>query len=210
MHHPHVHCLVTGGGLAADGTWRPARKGYLVPVPALSKIFRARFMAMARKALPGQNFSDSIWEKDWVAYCKPARQGSKKVLDYLGRYIHRVAITNRRILAVHNGQVTFEYKDSKDNQWKRRTLSAKEFLRRFLQHVLPRGFRKVRCYGLLSPRNRGKLQQLQLLLSTPEPLSATDSEAIEPTRETQTPCPQCAVGIMVVITWIPRPPRGPP
>jgi hypothetical protein len=210
MHHPHVHCLVTGGGLTADGTWRPARKGFLVPVAALSKIFRARFMAMARKALPAQNFPDSIWEKDWVAYCKPARQGSKKVLDYLGRYVHRVAITNSRILAVRGDQVTFEYKDSKDNQWKRRTLSAEEFLRRFLQHVLPKGFHKVRGYGLLSPHHRGKLQQLQLLLSMPEPLSATDSEAGQPANETQTPCPQCAVGIMVVITWIPRPPRAPP
>lgn len=209
-HHPHVHCLVTGGGLATDGTWLPSRKRFLVPVSALSKIFRARFMAMARKALPGQNFPDSIWEKDWVAYCKPARQGSKKVLDYLGRYVHRVAITNRRILALRGDQVTFEYKDSRDNQWKRRTLPAEEFLRRFLQHVLPKGFHKVRGYGLLSPHHRGRLQRLQLLLSTPEPLPVADVEASEPTDTTQAPCPQCAVGIMVVITWIPRSPRGPP
>lgn len=210
VHHPHVHCLVTGGGLASDGTWLPARKRYLVPVSALSKIFRAKFMAMARKALPEQNYPESIWDKDWVIYCKPARQGSKKVLDYLGRYVHRVAITNRRILAVRSDQVTFEYKDSKDNQWKKRTLPVEEFLGRFLQHVLPRGFHKVRCYGLLSPRHRNKLQQLQLLLSKPQPLPESSAAASEPPNATPTPCPQCSVGIMVVITWIPRPPRGPP
>jgi len=210
MSHPHVHCLVTGGGLAADGTWRPARKGYLVPVPALSKIFRAKFMAMARRALPEQSFPESIWEKEWVTYCKPARQGSRKVLDYLGRYVHRIAITNRRILAVRGGQVTFEYKDSKDNQWKRRTLAAEEFLRRFLQHVLPKGFHKVRCYGLLSPRHRGRLRQLQLLLSRPQPPPTSEPEPEQDHNESQRLCPQCAIGVMLVITWIPRTVRGPP
>lgn len=210
LRHPHVHCLVTGGGLSADGTWRPARKRYLVPVPALSKIFRAKFMAMARRALPEQNFPDALWQKDWVVYCKPARSSSRKLLDYLGRYVHRIAITNRRILAVRKGQVTFEYKDSKDERWKKRTLPAEEFLRRFLQHVLPKGFHKVRCYGLLSPRHRGKLRQLQLLMAAPEPPPVAEPEGVQFPGEMQTPCPQCATGIMLIITWIPRAARAPP
>jgi len=211
LRHPHVHCLVTGGGLATDGTWLPARKGYLVPVQALSKIFRARFMAMARKALPGQTFPEVIWEKEWVTYCKPARQGSRKVLDYLGRYVHRVAITNRRILAVRGGQVTFEYKDSKDQRWKTRTLAAEEFLHRFLQHVMPRGFHKVRCYGLLSPCHRGRLRQLQLLLSKPEPPpKASKEKPGQINDESRKTCPRCYDGVMLIITWIPRTVRGPP
>ncbi len=210
--HPHVHCLVTGGGLAADGNWLDARKRYLVPVKALSVLFRAKFMALARKALPEESFPESIWEKDWVVYCKPAIQGSKKLLDYLGRYIHRIAITNRRILAIHKGQVTFEYKDSRDNRWRKCTVPGEEFLRRFLQHVLPRGLHKVRYYGLLSPRNRSKLRQLQWVLSAEEPESKNHPEPAPDHDETEKtiPCPVCETGLMLVIILIPRAPRGPP
>jgi len=210
--HPHVHCLVTGGGLTADGHWLGARKKYLVPVAALSILFRARFMALARKALPDEVFAESLWEKNWVVYCKPAIQGSRKLLDYLGRYVHRIAITNRRILAIHKGQVTFEYKDSKDNRWKKYTLPGAEFLRRFLQHVLPRGFHKVRYYGLLGPRNRSRLRQLQLLLATNEPevSSTTDAAAIHEKAEESCPCPLCEFGVMLVIALLPRAARGPP
>lgn len=209
--HPHVHCLVTGGGLTQKGIWQPARKKYLVPVTALSPLFRARFMALARKALPEETFPDSLWEKDWVVYCKPALQGSRKLLDYLGRYVHRIAITNRRILSIDRGQVTFEYKDSKNNCWKKYSVPGEEFLRRFLQHVLPRGFHKVRYYGLLGPRNRSRHRQIQWMLAKDQ--GSTGNPAPEPAQddiEESCPCPICESGIMLVITLIPRTPRGPP
>lgn len=212
LYHPHVHCLVPAGGLDHDGTWHPARKTYLVPVSALSILFRARFMSLARKALPKGTFPEAVWEKPWVVYCKPALQGSQKLIDYLGRYIHRVAITNRRIKSIHNGKVSFEFKDSRDSRWKIMTLPAEEFIRRFLQHVLPQGFHKVRYYGLLSPRNRTCLRRLQLLLA--EPVTESEIPCLEnPSRNFPAPwktCPACGKGVLVVITWFPRKGRSPP
>jgi hypothetical protein len=213
IYHPHVHCLVPGGGLAKDGTWHPARKKYLLPVTALSTIFRARFMALARKALPDEVFPESLWDTPWVVYCKPALQGSEKLLDYLGRYIHRVAITNRRIKAIRNGLITFEFKDAKAGRWKTMTLPAEEFLRRFLQHVLPKGFHKVRYYGLLSPRKRTWLKQLQLLLAKPVTSISVDhatQDSDNGSSDQLTICPECADGHMVVISWLPRHGRSPP
>jgi len=207
--HPHVHCLVTGGGLTTEGEWVTARKRYLAPAPALAKLFRGRFMALARKALPEETLPNTLFETDWVVYCKPALQGSRKLLDYLGRYVHRIAITNRRILAIHNNHVTFEYKDSRDHCWKRCTLTGEEFLRRFLCHVLPRGFHKVRYYGLLAPSRRKQLRHLQWSLAEPEePAPAPPSEQSE-TAAPQ-PCPVCEIGLMVFVALIPRTPRGPP
>ena len=212
-YHPHVHCLVTGGGLTTDGEWHEARKKYLVPVVVLSQLFRAKFMALVRKACPEENFPESIWETDWVVYCKPAIQGSGKLLDYLGRYVHRIAVSNSNILRVDKGQVTFTYKDSRDNHWKRTTLPGAEFLHRFLQHVLPRGFHKARYYGLFSPRQKERLRQAQWGLSLQE--EKKRMETASPTGEandsTQPPvCPKCAQGLMLIISWIPRATRGPP
>lgn len=210
--HPHLHCLVTGGGLMSDGNWQNARKKYLVPVPALSRLFRAKFMALARKACPDESFPETLWEKDWVVYCKPAIQGSRKLLDYLGRYVHRIAIANRRILAIHKGQVTFEYKDSKDHCWKKCTLPGPEFLRRFLQHVLPQGFHKVRYYGLFSPRNKVRLWSLQwgLASQTPDADEQPPPACDDQDRPQLITCPICHSGLMLVVTWIPRATRGPP
>jgi hypothetical protein len=211
--HPHVHFLVTGGGLTKNGEWLAARKKYLVPVTALSQIFRAKFMALARTACPEERFPESIWEKDWVTYCKPAVQGRKRLLDYLGRYVHSIAISNRRILRVNKGQVVFEYKDSRDDRWKTTILTGEEFLRRFLQHVLPRGFHKVRYYGLFSPRNKSRLSQAQWGLSLQEEKrqTKTDAPSDEPDNNLQPKvCPKCVGGIMLIVSWIPRATRGPP
>lgn len=209
IHHPHAHCLVTGGGLTKDGQWQPARKAFLVPAQALSKIFRAKFMAMANKALPEVAFPETVWDKDWVVYCKPAIQGSRHLLNYLGRYVHRIAITNGNILVSRNGQVTFRYRDSKEHRWKKRTLPAMEFLRRFLCHVLPRGFHKVRYYGLLSPQQRSRLKQLQLLLTSPDPPEAAKDDAPS-TKEALLTCPNCHEGLMVILSWIAKGNREPP
>lgn len=209
--HPHVHCLVTGGGLTAQGEWVAARKRFLVPVAALSTLFRAKFLALARKALPKERFPETLFERDWVVYCKPAFQGSQKLLDYLGRYVHRIAITNRRILAIGPNHVTFEYQDSRDRCWKRCTLPGEEFLRRFLHHVLPRGFHKVRYYGLLAPSRRAKLRQLQWTLATSELEPSRADQSTDEGRATEPQlCPVCEIGLMLFVALIPRVTRGPP
>jgi len=211
--HPHVHCLIPAGGLTEDGEWLPARKRYLVPVQALSRIFRAKFMAMARKAHPELVFPESLWDKDWVVYCKPAPQGGKKVLHYLGRYVHRVAISNRRITSIGQGRISFGTKDSRTETWQTTSLLALEFMRRFLQHVLPKGFNKIRYYGLLSPSHRKTLKRVQLLLSRPEaPKEQAEPDVLQVTnlKESARPCPRCGEGWLVVIGRLPRLARAPP
>jgi len=139
-YHCHVHCLVTGGGMSLDGrTWMPAREDYLVPVRALSRLFRGNFLGRIRRQFEDVNLPKSIRQKDWVVHCKPAVQGSRTVLNYLARYIHRVAITNSRIISADNNKVTFRYKGSGGVQTRTMTVSAQEFIRRFLPHVLPAG-----------------------------------------------------------------------
>lgn len=209
-HHPHVHLLVPAGGLDKDNIWRPARKKkFLVPVRALSRGFRGRFMVLARKALPDMTFPKEAWDKEWVVFCKPTFNRAKKVLRYLGRYVHRIAITNNRIMALKDGMVTFRYQKSDSKEWKTMQLSADEFLRRFLQHVLPQGFHKVRYYGLLSPRNRVVLKRLQLMLAErkrEKEDKIADTPALKPERR----CPCCHQGIMVIIGILPRQARSPP
>lgn len=209
--HPHIHCLVPGGGLTDAGCWQCSRKRFLVPVRALSELFRARFMALARKALPAVRFPEQLWQTRWVVYSKPTVQGADRVLAYLGRYVHRVAITNRRILALNDRSVTFSYRDSRDDRYKRMTLEAFEFVRRFLQHVLPQGFHKVRNYGLLSPARRDQLDQLQQTLGQPSQSGAKGDKG-ETTTATgpSWPCPHCGKGLMVVVAIVSAPSRGPP
>ena len=210
--HPHVHFLVPAGGVSPDGNlWLPARNNFLVPVEALSTIFRAKFMKTARKALPHESFPEAIWQKQWVVYCKPV-QAAEKALEYLSRYVYRIAITNNRIVSASDGRVSFRYKDSRKRHpyWRTMTLPAVEFLRRFLQHVLPRGFHKVRYYGLLSPANRQLLMRIRFKLGTQ--INADDGTGSE---EQGTTCRHCGVGIMIVIAILPRgwkqnPGRSPP
>ncbi len=218
-YHPHVHCLVTGGGVSADGQqWRPARPDYLVPVQALSKLFRGLVLDRLRRRFPEIELPSSVRQKDWVVHGKPAVQGTQRVLEYLGRYIHRVALTNSRLVALENGQVTFRYRDSRTGQTKTMRLEAQEFLRRFLPHVLPRGVHKVRYYGLWSPSHRDQLHRWQDRLA-PEPVPAS---APEPTRSPRTaaretpsppptrPCPYCKTGTLVYVRRLPPQGRPPP
>ena len=207
--HPHVHMLVPGGGLDKDGAWRCARKKFLVPVQALSRMFRARFMKLAKKALPRETFSKEVWNKEWVVFCKPTFNRARKVLRYLGRYVHRIAITNDRILETKDGSVTFRYQESNSGTWKAMPLKGEEFLRRYLQHVLPRGFHKVRYYGLLSPANRVKLQRVQLLLEDWH-RNKEEEKQETPQDAPKNICRCCKEGIMVIISSLPRKPRSPP
>jgi len=154
-YHPHLHCVVTGGGLTGNGTWRDSRKKFFLPVKVLAKKFRGKLLYLLGKE--GICFDRGLYKKDWVVYCKPPFGGAQKVFDYLGRYTHRVAISNNRILKLEDGSVTFRWRDYADNnKQKLMTLSAEEFIRRFLMHVLPSGFRKIRHSGIFASRDKGK------------------------------------------------------
>lgn len=211
-YHPHVHCLVPGGGLSADGQWRPARPNYLVPAPALSRLFRGIFLDLLHKALPDGVIPDSVRKQAWVVYCKPAGQRAENVLTYLGRYVHRIAMTNRRILRIDDGKVTFRYQRARDAQWRTMTLTAEEFIRRFLQHVLPKGVHKVRYYGLWAPSNKARLQQLRHHLTAQkaaEPSPAADESAAPP-RPHARRCPFCHNGSLLFLCRVPAQQRSPP
>lgn len=217
LYHPHVHCLVPAGGLSADGNyWLPARNDFLVPVRALSLIFRAQFMELARKALPGVTFPETVWQTSWVVYCRPTPQRTQKVLDYLARYILRVAITNARILSVANGKISFRYKDSREHCWKTATLPASDFIHRFLRHVLPKRFHKVRYYGFLSPKNRYQLTQIKqaLLPHAPdnEPRKTKDGGSNETAATSHHTylCPLCLTGTLVLVSFLAPQRRAPP
>ena len=215
-HHPHVHCLVPGGGVSPDGRWIPSRPDFLVPVKALSRIFRGVFADLVRRACADIALPRSIWSQDWVVYAKPAVQGADRVLEYLGRYVHRVAITNSRIVSIDDGRVVFRYKRVGGSTWKTMALDAHEFIRRFLQHVLPAGLHKVRYYGLWAPSNRQRLRRIQdeLAKGDPAPPVRKRLAPSEQTRRSQPlegqPCPHCGEGVLVWLAPIPRLPRAPP
>lgn len=202
--HPHIHCLVTGGGLAPAGdAWLPSRKAFLVPVRVLSRIFRAKFVALFRRRMPGVGLPDEVWRKEWVVFSKAVLEGTDAVLKYLGRYVRRVAITNDRILESRADVVSFRYRSDKDRQVKVMRLAPSEFCRRFLQHVLPRRFHKIRYYGLFSPSKRLALKRLRRHLHLLAVTEASIHEDRKEEAQSLTPrwrsCPQCTQGLMVVI-----------
>jgi DNA-directed RNA polymerase subunit RPC12/RpoP len=194
-YHPHVHYVVPAGGLSADGTqWVTSRHNFLVPVRALSVLFRAKFRDALRQTGLFDQVSAEIWQQDWVVHCKPVGKG-EGALKYLAPYIFRVALSNRRILKVAHGHVTFRYRESDTGRWRTCTLTAEEFLRRFMQHVLPKGFVKVRYYGLFSHSLRHQLPLIRYALAVaggdtpalPEVTAGTHSVK----SGTQVRCPRC-------------------
>ena len=231
-HHPHIHCLVPAGGMALDGTaWVPCPKRFFLPVRVLSRFFRRTFLTALRQAatherlsMQGQcqrwasprawhQFLSTVQQTEWVVYAKPPMAGPQAVLRYLARYTHRVAITNRRLLACANGQVTFRWKDyQRGNRQRTMTLDAVEFLRRFLLHVLPRGFKRVRHYGFFAngvrtvklPLCRRVLGQAPLRPADVSPPIASTTSASRPLLPSDV-CPACHVGRMQVQeTWLPQ------
>lgn len=207
LFHPHVHMLVTAGGVSFDNHhWiEPKNPAFLVPVRALSVIFRAKICAGLKKAGLLQRVPAAVWKKNWVVHCQHAGSGHK-VLDYLGRYVFRIAVTNSRIQSINNGEVTFQYRDNRTQLIRHATISGIEFLRRFLQHVLPRGCTKVRHYGIFSPRCHSQLTDVRALLTPPLSPSA------HPPASDSTPprCPFCRTGmlrpIQVLVPCRSRPP----
>ena len=163
IYHPHIHYIVAGGGLSKDSNkWKKSRSNFLFPVKALSKIFRATFRDLLQKENPiiFNSIPTNIWNKDWVVNSIPVGKG-EKALKYLAQYVFRIAISSSRIISLKNGVVSFKYKESKTEQWKIMSLKAEEFIRRYLQHVLPSGFVKVRYYGLFASANRKLLAEVR-------------------------------------------------
>ncbi len=206
LFHPHVHMLVTAGGLASDRqTWvEPKHSKFLLPDPALSIIFRAKFCDGLKKAGLLSYAPASLWKKNWVVHSQHAGRGDK-VLDDLGRYIFRIAISNSRIESIDNGTVRFRYRDNRSQQMRHVTLTGVEFIRRFLQHVLPKGATKVRNCGIFSPSAKSKLaraRQLLPKLSPPaESSGASPSAALQPplTAPAWPTCPLCRTGTLLLI-----------
>jgi hypothetical protein len=232
MEHPHVHCVIPAGGLAPDGArWIRCRKGFFLPVRVLSCVFRGKFISMLKQALTRGDLTfhggladlaqagaferllDQTVRRDWVVYAKRPFGGPEQVLKYLARYTHRVAISNRRLLVLDDGQVTFRWKDyAHGGQQRRMTLSAVEFIRRFLLHVLPSGFVKIRHYGFMANRVRQTKRELcrRLLgvvndppapsVSEGHPASGLPSTAeSEPWRRR---CPHCQGGHLRIVEQI--------
>jgi hypothetical protein len=202
--HPHVHCLVSGGGISADGsTWHPARRTFLLPIKALATLVRGKFRALLRQKCPDLVIPDAVWHKRWVLHVSARGKGEQAVLDYLARYVFRVALTNARIVGLDDQTVTIQYKDRKTGQRRTCRLNGDEFMRRFLQHVLPRGFHKVRYFGLWHPaqrRNAARIRQMLLLQVPPKADVLQDDLAgqpLVPSAEAPVPpiepriCPHC-------------------
>ena len=236
LHHPHLHCVVSGGGLSPEGTqWIACRAGFFLPVRVLSRLFRRLFLEQLAKAYDAgklEFFSslESLRDRssfldylaptratEWVVYAKRPFAGPEQVLDYVGRYTHRVAISNNRLLDIAEGKVSFRYKDYRhDAQQKTMTLEAEEFIRRFLLHVLPEGFQRIRYYGFLANRYREhKLARCRKLLDMPvsEPPASELSKDYRDRYEQLTgssllECPVCHQGRMLVIEiLVPSPHR---
>lgn len=196
--HPHIHCIVPSGGLTPSGKWQPSRKKFFLPVRVLSRKFRGKCLALLKQQFSqvDQALFNICYNKEWVVYCKPPFKDSTCVVEYLGRYTHRVAISNNRILMIENGAVTFKWRDYRDHsRWKVMTLSAEEFIRRFLMHVLPLGFMKIRHYGFLS--SRGKQKKLRVCkIQTDTPLAkkeklSTQSLIQKILGRNPSQCPNC-------------------
>lgn len=171
--HPHVHCLVSGGGISEDATtWHPARRKFLIPIKALAKLVRGKFRALLRRKRPDLVIPDAVWRIPWILHVTAWGNGEQAVLDYLARYVFRVALTNARIVDLDDQTVTIQYKERKTGRPRTCRLSGDEFMRRFLQHVLPRGFHKVRYFGLWHPAQRdntARVRQMLQLQAPPEP-----------------------------------------
>jgi hypothetical protein len=240
LFHPHLHCVVPGGGISPEGKrWIACRPGFFLPVRVLSRLFRRLFLEYLQTAFDQgklqffsslerlrdpnafANYLAPLRQTEWVVYAKPPFGGPEQVLNYLGRYTHRVAISNNRLLAIDNGKITFHWRDYRhDRRQKIMTLEADEFIRRFLLHVLPDGFQRIRHYGFLSPRSRqAKLALCRQLLGAALTLAAVAPRQDKPdyrdlyeklTGKSLRDCPICHRGQMVVIVVLPASDRAPP
>lgn len=230
-HHPHVHCVVPGGGLSIDGErWVSCPRGFFLHVDVLSAVFRGKFLDMTRRAFANGELhfqgdlakledADAFaahlrksYTTKWVVYCKPPFGGPAQVLKYLARYTHRVAISNHRLLSLRDGKVQFRWKDyAHGNRQRTMTVTAVEFIRRFLLHVLPKGFMRIRQYGLFANRCRDKnLACCRKLINAPNADSSEITDSITALAfDGQPTCPVCEKGTMLRVAILPGPIRRP-
>jgi Putative transposase len=219
VRHPHVHCVVPAGALSSDHQrWiRPKHAGFFLPVKVLSRVFRGKFVAALRRAYTRNQldvaggteylrdparwhaFIDGLFQTDWVVYAKPAFGGASAVLRYLGRYTHRVAISNRRLRSFDGARVTFQWKDYAHNDQRRTmTLSAMEFLRRFVQHILPRGFVRIRQSGFLANGCRAaRLALARTVLGRVRTSETTPVTATDTLTGATWACPRCGAAMIL-------------
>jgi hypothetical protein len=226
-HHPHVHMIVPGGGLSPDNTrWVASRSNFLVHVNVLARLFRGKMLAILMDAHDSdllkffnthagladkrtfKKFLAPLRRTKWIVYCKAPFAGPEQVLRYLSRYTHRVAISNRRLVAADDAGVSFRWKDYRiegPGRWKTMTLTPHEFIRRFLVHVLPKGFHRIRHYGLLASANRAaNIARAHQLLAVPPPSQQSDTStaaAIEQPRMLPRPCPGCGGRMFIIETF---------
>jgi hypothetical protein len=214
--HPHAHCLVSGGGISEDGNaWHPARRKFLVPIKALAKLVRGKFRALLQRKCPDLVIPEAVWRRPWILHVTAWGKGEQAVLDYLARYVFRIALTNARIVGLDDETVTIQFKDRKTGQARTCRLSGEEFMRRFLQHVLPRGFHKVRYFGLWHPAQRHNAARVRQMLQLEAPakfdppqepivppLVPPDAEPVPPIEPMI--CPHCQQGRMIFIRRLTR------
>jgi hypothetical protein len=210
--HPHVHCLVSGGGVSEDGnTWHPAHRKFLVPIKALTKLVRGKFRALLQRKCPDLVIPDVVWRRPWILHVTAWGDGEQAVLDYLARYVFRIALTNARIVGLDDQTVTIQYKERKTGHPRTCRLSGDEFMRRFLQHVLPRGFHKVRYFGLWHSAHRHDAARARQMLQLqappkldPQQRSDVPTLLVSPDAEPVPPiepmiCPHCHQGRLIFI-----------
>jgi hypothetical protein len=223
VRHVHLHCLVPGGALSAGGDWHPAKSTYLFPVRALSRHFRGGFISRLRRAYEAEELPrvrdraevervlKTLMASEWVVYSKPCLARTDTVIDYLGRYSHRIALSDSRLLDFDGESVALAYKDYRDGDRRKvMTLTGEELIRRFLLHVLPKGFMRVRHFGFLANRYRARhLAQIRTALAAPPPAAPTQSETTAPFDGY--PCPICRTGrLRVRAHLLPLPPSQAP
>jgi hypothetical protein len=214
LYHPHVHCLVTGGGVR-DGRWQPSRQSFLLPSAALARLVRGKLLAALAKRCPELDLPKAAWHKPWVVHCTPWGEGADAVLRYLARYGFRTAISNSRIESLNKDGVTFRHKHRASNRWRRTRLCGHEFMRRFLEHVLPKGLHKVRYFGLWHPLKREEAARARLLLLLQPASTGAAAQPLKAAgpRETGTPlriCPRCKEGRLIHVRCLyTKQPEGP-
>jgi hypothetical protein len=222
--HPHVHLIIPGGGIAASGSWKQAKSNgrYLFPVKAMSTVFKHKYMEGLLQWLKTESKTiepsvrETLYNKNWIVYAKQPFGGPEQVIEYLGRYTHKVAISNHRIVSIENGKVSFRYKDYADgSKQKTMTLEATEFLRRFCLHILPPGFRKIRYYGFMANANSALLQVQQKEMGILPGMRPKDIKKLcwkviakQKLNYDADQCPVCKTGKMVTLLHFDA--HGPP
>ena len=227
MLHPHIHCIVPGGGIDENGKWKNTHSqgNYLFPIKEIKKVYRAKFVADFRKLVKqekindqGKKFVDNLFKKDWVVYAKRPFNNSKGVMEYIGRYSHKVAISNHRLLDITDREVSFSYKDyPTEGRKKVMTISGEEFLRRFSLHILPKAFVKFRHFGIFSLRSVEKLHETKCIMQG-QPITTREKK---PKKNWKEVCKEkldfdpdlyscCKKGRMVTKEFIEKAKRAPP